>query len=442
MSLLLDALKRAAHRREPDGAARAGEVGNAVTAGTAPATDATATAQAVFRSTEGQRRAFRRRHALIMLAVFALAGAAAAAGWMYWQGLQDEFTRDLARYQIDPESSPAADVTAEIEMQRIAADAAATAEETPAEATTADPASAAAEQILADWEDTAEAVAAAGAAQANAEDPAPAAAEAAAATAEADPEPEPEPPAAAEPEPEPEPEPTPQVAEPEPAADPEPAQAAADVDVGQAEATTTAPRQATPMVQRSQGPSPLEELLHDGYTALQAGDLRAAERAYGEVLERRPDNRDALLGSAAVAQQRGDLASARTYYARVLADEPRDPHAMAGLLSLDGVSEPRRAESELKMLLRDHPDSHAIHFALGNLYAAEARWGDAQQSYFEAVRGDNANPNYVFNLAVALDHLGQRDAARQQYEQALQLAENRGSAFAPASVRTRIEQLR
>ena len=109
MSLLLDALKRAAHRREPDGAARAGEVGDAATAGTAPATDATATAQAVFRSTEGQRRAFRRRHALIMLAVFALAGAAAAAGWMYWQGLQDEFTRDLARYQIDPEPPPAAE---------------------------------------------------------------------------------------------------------------------------------------------------------------------------------------------------------------------------------------------------------------------------------------------------------------------------------------------
>lgn len=439
MSLLLDALKRAAHRREPDGDARAGEVGDATTASTAPAADSAAKAKAVFRSTEGQRRAFRRRHALIMLAVFALAGAAGAAGWMYWQGLQDEFTRDLARYQIDPEPPPATDVTAEIETQRIAADAAATAEETPAEATTADPASAAAEQILADWEDTAEAVAAAGATQANAEDPVTAAAEPAAAAAEADPEPEPEPPAAAEPEPEPEP--APQVAEPEPAADPEPAQAAADVDVDQAEATT-APRQATPMVQRSQGPSPLEELLHDGYTALQAGDLRAAERAYGEVLERRPDNRDALLGSAAVAQQRGDLASARTYYARVLADEPRDPHAMAGLLSLDGVSEPRRAESELKMLLRDHPDSHAIHFALGNLYAAESRWGDAQQSYFEAVRGDNANPNYVFNLAVALDHLGQRDAARQQYEQALQLAENRGSAFAPASVRTRIEQLR
>lgn len=200
------------------------------------------------------------------------------------------------------------------------------------------------------------------------------------------------------------------------------------------------PRRAQAMVRRSEG-SPLRDALEAGYAALQAGRLERAAEAYGRALQLAPDNRDALLGAAAVAQRRGEPGRARSLYRRVLADRPRDPYARAALASLEGGGDPRRSETELKMLLRENPDAAALHFALGNVYARETRWAEAQQAYFEATRGEPDNPDYAYNLAVALDHLGQREAARRHYARALELAEGRPADFRSEVVRRRLAQL-
>jgi tetratricopeptide (TPR) repeat protein len=51
--------------------------------------------------------------------------------------------------------------------------------------------------------------------------------------------------------------------------------------------------------------------------------------------------------------------------------------------------------------LAAQPDSPTLNFALGNLYAQQGRWNDAQQAYFRAFAGDGDNPDYQFNLASA-----------------------------------------
>ena len=409
MSLLLDALQRAGKGRQSPSPDPAGVV----------AYEASGPAQAVFRSTDGERRRARNRRALGILLGFCVLAAGATAGWFYWQDLRSDTARDLAAYDLDRTTAPPDDLEP---VEPIAAGE----EDTPDENEIA-AADVEAEQVIAEWQATVAAVAAAEVAT----EPEPQAA-----VDESTPE-------AAEPEPEPETEvetaPAAEPAEPEPDAR---TTEAPETTREPADTTASAERTAMPMVQRSQTRSSLDESLHSGYQALQQGDLRRAGEAYNDALAEQPDNRDALLGAAAVAQHRGDLATARTHYARILADQPDDPHARAGLLALDGVSDPRRSESELKMLLREHPDSHAVHFALGNLYAAESRWGSAQEAYFEARRGDADNPDYAFNLAVALDHLGQRAAAREHYEQALELAEGRSTAFAPATARARVDALR
>lgn len=200
-------------------------------------------------------------------------------------------------------------------------------------------------------------------------------------------------------------------------------------------------RQAQPMVQAT-GPSLLSRALNAGYAALRAGDLVTAEREYRRALARDRDNRDALLGLASVAQRRGEPERAAGYYQRVLEDQPRDPYARAGLASLAGRVEPRRSETELKRLLRDQPDSPSLHFALGNVYAGESRWGEAQQAYFNAYRAEPDNPEYAYNLAVALDHLEQRQAALEHYRAALAgLDGGAGAGFPAEAVRRRIVQL-
>jgi len=206
-------------------------------------------------------------------------------------------------------------------------------------------------------------------------------------------------------------------------------------------APETPRRKAQPLV-RASGQGALAEALQAGYSAYRAGDLERADRAYARARSLAPDNRDALLGAAAVARARGDNATAQRLYRRVLRDHPRDTYARAALSSLDGAGDPRRNETELKMLLRDSPDSPELHFALGNLYARESRWAQAQSAYFEAVRGEPDDPQYAYNLAIALDHLGQAKAARRYYQRALELADGRAVPFRPAAVRRRLEQLR
>lgn len=200
-------------------------------------------------------------------------------------------------------------------------------------------------------------------------------------------------------------------------------------------------RRAEPLVQASSGPSELARTLQAGYAALRAGDIDAAGHAYARALELAPGNRDALLGVASVAERRGNVDRAVSFYRRVLRDHPNDDYARAALAGLEGVQQPRRSETELKNLLRERPDSPALHFALGNVYAAESRWSEAQRAWFEAHRAAPDNPDYAYNLAVALDHLGQLDAARDYYRKALAASDDGGAGFPVAAVRRRLEQL-
>lgn len=199
-------------------------------------------------------------------------------------------------------------------------------------------------------------------------------------------------------------------------------------------------RTARPVVQVDRS-SNLARLLNDGYAALRAGQLEVAARAYGEARDRAPGNRDALLGLASIAQRRGEVQRAAELYQRILVDNPLDPHARAGLASLAGASRPRLSETELKRLLAEQPESASWHFALGNVYATESRWSEAQRAYFKAYRAASDNAEYAYNLAVALDHLGQRAAALEHYEEALAGTEATSVGFSVEQVRRRIAQL-
>jgi tetratricopeptide (TPR) repeat protein len=67
-------------------------------------------------------------------------------------------------------------------------------------------------------------------------------------------------------------------------------------------------------------------------------------------------------------------------------------------------------------------------FALGNVYASQQRWNEAQSAYFDAflfARQSNEtaiNPDYAYNLAVSLEQINQPEAALDYYLQAQTLA--------------------
>lgn len=185
-----------------------------------------------------------------------------------------------------------------------------------------------------------------------------------------------------------------------------------------------------------------------GYEALSKGDLATAKAEYLRLLEAEPKNGDALRGLAAVAIRQGDAATAGDWYLKALEADPKDASAQAGLIGLRGHGgqgesggDPLALESRLKSLIAAQPEVGALHFALGNIFAHQNRWSEAQQAFFKAFSAEPEHPDYAFNLAVSLDHLRQGRLAAQYYNQALALAAQRPSGFDKTQVATRLREI-
>jgi len=181
--------------------------------------------------------------------------------------------------------------------------------------------------------------------------------------------------------------------------------------------------------------------LDRAYEALQADKLNDARRDYEQVLRTDAKNTDALLGLATIAARQGQADSAAALFLRVLEADPKDGYAQAGLINLRGQGDPALSESRLKTLLASQPESPALNFSLGNLHARQSRWSDAQQAYFRAYTAEPGNADYLFNLAVSLDHLHQNKLAAQYYSLALNAAEERSTAFDRSQVKRRLLEL-
>jgi len=181
-------------------------------------------------------------------------------------------------------------------------------------------------------------------------------------------------------------------------------------------------------------------VLDQAYAALQREDFASAAQGYDKVLQGDPRNVDAILGLATIAGREGQLQRAEALYQKALEADPKNPVALAGLSTLSGSSD-GAAESRLKTIIASQPEAGHAYFALGNLYARQSRWSEAQQAYFKSLGTDGENPDYLFNLAVSLDHLRQTRPAVQYYQAALGAAESRPAAFDKEAARRRLQEL-
>lgn len=185
----------------------------------------------------------------------------------------------------------------------------------------------------------------------------------------------------------------------------------------------------------------LNPALARGYDAYMAGRFGDARNDYLQVLKSEPSNIDALHGMAAISLRQGQSGAAEEYYLRAIEADPRDALAHAGLIGLKGQIDPLQAESRLKTLLAAQPEMPYLNFALGNLYASQDRWNEAQAAYFKAYSGEPQDPDTLFNLAISLDRLHQSKLARHYYSLALAAAENHPFSFDKTQLDTRLREL-
>lgn len=173
---------------------------------------------------------------------------------------------------------------------------------------------------------------------------------------------------------------------------------------------------------RSKKPLPaVDPAVLAAYEAFNRGEDAAAQQQYRQLLQHDVRNVDALFGMAAIAQRQGRDADAVGWYQALLAIEPRNMGAQSALLNLQPGGDDVASGSRIKSMLVQQPESASLHAALGNLYAAQNQWTDAQQAYFNASQFAPDNADYAFNLAISLDQLGKSKLALQQYQRSLDL---------------------
>jgi len=159
-------------------------------------------------------------------------------------------------------------------------------------------------------------------------------------------------------------------------------------------------------------------------------------------LQADPTQRDAWLGLAVIAHGSKQRQSAMDAYRRVLRLEPQNATALAGLSSLASTADEPRQESKLRELLANSPQEADLNHALGLVLSGEKRWSEAQPLFFKAHALVPQEPQFAYNLAVALDHLRKSGLAIQYYEAALSLAQGKAAGFDASSARSRLAALK
>ena len=179
--------------------------------------------------------------------------------------------------------------------------------------------------------------------------------------------------------------------------------------------------------------------LARAYEAFNSNQYEAAKALYQEAERADPKNPDSLLGLAAIATLEGNASEAGRLYFKALELDPKNATAQAGIISLSGRTEPANSEARLKSLIAKEPSAH-LYSVLAGLHAEQAQWSQAQAAYFQAHHLAPQNADYVFNLAVSLEHLNQPRAALTYYRKALELGSERAS-FSRDAAQARIADL-
>ncbi len=114
------------------------------------------------------------------------------------------------------------------------------------------------------------------------------------------------------------------------------------------------------------GPTPAEELVTAGRTALEADDLASAAQAFGAAIQHEPGNPAAVAGLARCYVESGDLERARQTLGLVRPDARNDAEIKAAeaALSLAEKSTDLGDTSELLTRIEKNPKDHEARFDL------------------------------------------------------------------------------
>lgn len=145
---------------------------------------------------------------------------------------------------------------------------------------------------------------------------------------------------------------------------------------------------------------------------LKASASQVPEQVPDEPLPSLKDTTDISLAYARWMEDVGNLVEARRKYTEVTDAKPKNIEAILGLARVDQLSgRPHEAEQGfLKALKLDENSAVAMH-ALGQFYASQDRWTEAVTQLNKAMLSAPTEKKYRYDLAVAMVHTGDVNAA-------------------------------
>ena len=127
--------------------------------------------------------------------------------------------------------------------------------------------------------------------------------------------------------------------------------------------------------------------------AAQAGDHASASALYSQILQREPNNIEALAGLARAMIARGELAKAKQVLDRVPKESAGHADITAARAALDLAEQAKKAMAsagKLKARLAQNPDDHEARFELAKAFAARGKMGEAADQLLEIIARDRA----------------------------------------------------
>jgi putative thioredoxin len=125
------------------------------------------------------------------------------------------------------------------------------------------------------------------------------------------------------------------------------------------------------------GPSPIEQALAMAKEATQAGDHASAAGVYSQILQREPDNAEALAGLARAHISRGELAQATQVLDQATKEIARHAEIIAAHSALELAEQAQKAMGsvgKLRARIAHNPDDHEARLELATaLFGAGER---------------------------------------------------------------------
>jgi tetratricopeptide (TPR) repeat protein len=161
----------------------------------------------------------------------------------------------------------------------------------------------------------------------------------------------------------------------------------------------------------------LDRGLQEAREAIEWGHQEAAMVIYERLLQEHPRALPVQSALARLYVQESLVDRAEPLYRTMLKENPDNLAVVSEYLSWQAKDHPEKAIAMLQDALFEHPRHAYLHAQLGMIYADTQQWERAILSLRKAAYFDPTNLLYVYNMAIALEHLGNHSEAYANYRQ-------------------------